>query len=400
MSGPLAIARQSIDEIIAIRHDIHAHPELGFEETRTAALIAGKLRKWGVEVTEGIAGTGVVGTIRGRRAGTRSIGLRADMDALAVCEANTFAHASTRHGVMHACGHDGHSAMLLGAAQVLAANPDFAGTVNLIFQPAEEGRGGALAMIESGLFERFPCDRIFGMHTYPGLPVGTFGIRKHEMMAASGRFEVRFTGSGGHGGASPHTSVDLGIVAAHFLFGLQTLVARNVPPLELAIISVGNITAGDPNALNVIPPELRIGGTMRAFTRGVQRLLETRIAELAESFAQSEGAKAATKCWWLSEPLINDPDATDNVIAAAVDLVGAKSVNGDLPRVTAGEDFASMLRMRPGAYILLGNGRHGGDGGGNVHTPHYDFNDEALPFGIGYWLSVVNVELDGRLGTV
>jgi hippurate hydrolase len=394
----LSIAKRKVDEIAVIRRDIHAHPELGFEETRTAALIAEKLREWGVEVTEGVAKTGVVGTIRGARPGRRSIGLRADMDALALCEFNKFSHASKTHGVMHACGHDGHSAMLLGAAQALAENPDFEGAVHLIFQPAEEGRGGAKAMIADGLFERFPCDRVFGMHTYPALPVGTFGIRKREMMAASGRFQVRFTGSGGHGGASPHTSVDLGIVAAHFLLGLQTVVARNVPPLETAIVSVGNIVAGDANALNVIPAELQIGGTMRAFTSEIQELLEVRIAAHAEMFARTEGANAEVKFWWLSEPLFNDPDATDSAIKAAVDLAGADAVNVDMPRVTAGEDFAAMMQTRPGAYILIGNGRHANDGGGNVHSPHYDFNDEALPYGIGYWLSVVNTELNGRLG--
>lgn len=399
MSGLLEVASRHLDEIAAIRRDIHANPELGFEESRTAGIIVSKLQAWGIDVTDGIAKTGVVGTIRGRRTGTRSIGLRADMDALAMCELNSFAHASSTPGRMHACGHDGHTAMLLGAAQVLAENRDFEGTVHLIFQPAEEGRGGALAMMSDALFERFPCDRIFGMHSYPVLPLGKFGIRKNAMMAASGRFQVVFTGSGGHGGEGPHTSADLSVVAGHFLLGLQTIVGRNVPPMETAIISVGHIGAGDPNALNVIPARLQISGTMRAFTSEVQRLIESRITAHAETFAQSEGASAEVKCWWLAEPLVNDPAATDSALAAAVDVAGADAVTDDLPRITAGDDFESMMRVRPGAYMLIGNGRHEGEGGGNVHTPNYDFNDQALPLGIAYWLSIVNTELDGRMGS-
>ncbi|MFL9959377.1 amidohydrolase [Paraburkholderia nemoris] len=399
MSGLLEVASRHVDEIAAIRRDIHANPELGFEENRTAGIIVSKLQAWGIDVTDRIAKTGVVGTIRGRRPGTRSIGLRADMDALAMCELNSFAHASSTPGRMHACGHDGHTAMLLGAAQVLAENRDFEGTVHLIFQPAEEGCGGALAMMSDALFERFPCDRIFGMHSYPVLPLGKFGIRKNAMMAASGRFQVVFTGSGGHGGEGPHTSADLSVVAGHFLLGLQTIVGRNVPPMETAIISVGHIGAGDPNALNVIPARLQISGTMRAFTSEVQRLIESRITAHAETFAQSEGASAEVKCWWLAEPLVNDPAATDSALAAAVDVVGADAVTDDLPRITAGDDFESMMRVRPGAYMLIGNGRHEGEGGGNVHTPNYDFNDQALPLGIAYWLSIVNKELDGRMGS-
>ena len=219
------------------------------------------------------------------------------------------------------------------------------------------------------------------------------------MMAASGRFQVVFTGSGGHGGEGPHTSADLSVVAGHFLLGLQTIVGRNVPPMETAIISVGHIGAGDPNALNVIPARLQISGTMRAFTSEVQRLIESRITAHAETFAQSEGASAEVKCWWLAEPLVNDPAATDSALAAAVDVVGADAVTDDLPRITAGDDFESMMRVRPGAYMLIGNGRHEGEGGGNVHTPNYDFNDQALPLGIAYWLSIVNKELDGRMGS-
>lgn len=398
MSTLLDLAQQGIDEIIAIRRDIHAHPELGFEETRTAALIAEKLRSWGIDVAEGIATTGVVGTVRGRRAGVRAIGLRADMDALALCERNGLAHASKFPGRMHACGHDGHTAMLLGAARALAANPDFEGSVHLIFQPAEEGLGGASSMLDAQLFDRFPCDRIFGMHTYPTLPVGTFGTRSNEMMAGSGRFRVVFNGLGGHGGEGPHRCSDLSVVAAHFILGLQSIISRNVAPTESAVVSVGHIAAGDAKALNVMPAELTIAGTMRAFNPETQALLETRIRAHAETFAQGEGATAQVSLWWLAVPLCNTPDAAQTAVSAATRVVGAQSVQKDLPRITAGDDFAYMLRKRPGAYMLIGNGRHDGDGGGNVHSAFYDFNDKALPYGIAYWLSLVNEELGGKLG--
>ncbi|WP_447774413.1 amidohydrolase [Variovorax boronicumulans] len=394
----LDLANRHIDEIAAIRRDIHANPELGFEEVRTSALIAAKLREWGIETHEKVGNTGVVGVVRGRRAGTGAIGLRADMDALALCEQNTLGHASTVQGRMHACGHDGHTAMLLGAAQALAENPDFEGTVHLIFQPAEEGRGGALAMLEAQLFERFPCDRIFGMHSLPALPLGQFGIRSNAMMAASGRWQVRFNGTGGHGGAYPHLSTDLSVVLAHFLLGLQSIVSRNVAPMDPATISVGHIGAGDPEAMNVIPAELRISGTLRAFSDEVQALLEKRLRAHAELAAATEGASVHVKCWWNSVPLVNDPDVTRNAVRAAHDVVGLQAVNADLAPLSAGDDFSFFARKRPGAYMLIGNGRGKGDGQGDVHTPYYDFNDKALPLGIAYWLSVVNKELGGTLG--
>ena len=394
----LDIANRHIDEIVAIRRDIHANPELGFEEVRTSELIATKLRQWGIETHAKVGNTGVVGVVRGRRAGAGAIGLRADMDALAMRESNTLDHASKFEGRMHACGHDGHTAMLLGAAQALAENPDFDGTVHLIFQPAEEGRGGALAMLEAQLFERFPCDRIFGMHSCPALPLGQFGIRSHAMMAASGRWQVRFNGTGGHGGAYPHLSTDLSLVLAHFLLGLQSIVSRNVAPMDPATISVGYIGAGNPEAMNVIPAELRISGTLRAFSDEVQALLEKRLREHAEQAAGTEGATAHVKCWWNSVPLVNDPDVTRNAIRAAHDVVGMQAVDSEHAPLTAGDDFAFFARKRPGAYMLIGNGMGQGNGQGDVHTPYYDFNDKALPLGIAYWLSVVNKELGGALG--
>ena len=259
------LIRAQLPDLVAIRRDIHAHPEMGLEEVRTSALVADRLREWGVEVTEGVGKTGVVGTITGRLPGQRAIGLRADMDALAIEEATGAAHASQNPGVMHACGHDGHTTMLLGAARHLAEHRDFAGTVHLIFQPAEEGRGGAQAMLADGLLERFPCDALYGMHTSPGMKVGQFGIREGVAMAGGCMFHVRFTGNGGHGGATPHLSVDLSIVQAHFVLGLQTIVGRNISAFDPAVISVGHIGGGARDSANVMPAEMTVSGTARYY---------------------------------------------------------------------------------------------------------------------------------------
>jgi len=401
MNDYLQRARLDLDELTAIRHDIHAHPELGFEETRTAELVAGKLREWGIETVTGVGKLGVVGTIVGKRNGggkVGAIGLRADMDALAMTETNALPHASRHAGVMHACGHDGHTTMLLGAARALARDPDFAGTVHLIFQPAEEGRGGALAMLEADLFSRFPCDRIFGLHSYPTMPVGTFGTRPDAFMSASGRWQVTFSGTGGHGGMTPHLASDLTVAQANFVLGLQTIVSRNVPPDQTAIISVGHIQAGDPQAMNVMPAKLHISGTMRAFSADVQALLEQRITEMAHAHAAIQGATATVKCWWNAATVINDGTVTQAAVAAAARVVGNDGVNGDMQRLTAGEDFSWLLQKRPGAFVFIGNGVRQGDGGGNLHMPNYDFNDEAIPYGVAYWLSVVDGELGKAAG--
>lgn len=390
-------ATRDLQEMVAIRRDIHAHPELGFEEMRTSKLVADRLRQWGIEVHAGVGKLGVVGVLRGRNPAGRSIGLRADMDALAMTETNDVPHASTHIGRMHACGHDGHTAMLLGAAKALSEYREFDGTVYLIFQPAEEGRGGALAMLEDKLFEQFPCDRIFGMHSYPTMPIGHFGIRVGPSMAASGRWQVTFSGSGGHGGMTPHLAADLTVVQANFVLGLQAIVARNVPPHETAIISVGHIHAGDPNAMNVMPSELKISGTMRAFTPAVQSLLESRIEALARTHAQLAGATAQVKMWWNAAPVVNDEASVHAALNAAQRIAGKDAVDGDMTPLTAGEDFSWMLQQCPGAFIFIGNGRRLGAGGGNLHMPNYDFNDEAIPFGIAYWLSIVREELG--LGT-
>jgi len=382
-------------EFTAIRRDIHAHPELGMEETRTSALVAAKLREWGVQVTEGVGRFGVVGTITGRRPGQRAIGLRADMDALAIHEETGAPYASTVPGKMHACGHDGHTTMLLGAARYLAANPDFGGTVQLIFQPAEEGRGGAKAMLADGLFERFPCDAIYGLHNTAGMPVGMFASCVGPMLAASDRWGVTFRGVGGHGGLSPHLSTDITYAQAHFVLGLQGIVGRNVAPLDTAVISVGYIHGGAAESANVVPSELAITGTSRSYSPQVRDLIERRIAELADATAAAWGCKAEAFYRRGTSALINQEEQVKVALAAAASVVGADKVNGTLRPTTGGEDFAEMMQVRPGAFMRIGNGV-AEDGSFNApHTPKYDFNDAIIPDGIAYWVNLVRQELGG-----
>ncbi|MBB5688091.1 amidohydrolase [Roseomonas alkaliterrae] len=383
-----------LPELAAIRQDIHAHPELGMEETRTAALVAKELRALGIEVTEGVGKLGVVGTIRGTRPGNRSVGLRADMDALQITEQTGKPYASRNAGVMHACGHDGHTTMLLGAARWLARNRDFAGTVHLIFQPAEEGRGGARAMIEDGLFERFPCDAVYGLHNAPRMPMGVFGTRPGPALAASDRFIVTFRGTGGHGGSTPHLATDVTVVQAHFVLALQTIIGRNVPALDSAVLSVGSIQGGSPVSPNVMPAELTITGTARSYTAAVRDLLERRIRELAAGLAASYGVTADVTYRRGTPATVNHPEQTEIAFRAARAVVEEKAVTTISP-VTGAEDFALMLEARPGAFMFLGAGT-GPDGRSpEVHTPLYDFNDEIIPLGVAYWVSVVEQELGG-----
>jgi amidohydrolase len=382
------------DELTGIRHDIHAHPEIGFEEVRTSALVAGKLKEMGIEVTEKIGRTGVVGTIRGNRVGSRSIGLRADMDALPIIEETGLPYASKTPGRMHACGHDGHTTMLLGAARHLAANRDFAGTVNLIFQPAEEGLGGALGMLDDGLFERFPCDSVYGMHNIPGLPVGSFAIREGAFMAASGRFEVTFTGKGGHAGMISQAMFDLTTVQARFILALQRAVSTDLPEGELAVIRVGEIVGHGGTSLNVMPSKIYVGGTMRCFSPKTQGLISRRIEEIAR--AEVAGAKdgaAEVKLRWVTTTLINAGPQT-NISASVAGTVSGANVNTKIDPITGGEDFAFMMERRPGAFIFLGNGTKEDGHAHNVHTPRYDFNDAAIPYGVEYWVRLVQRELN------
>jgi hippurate hydrolase len=380
-------------ELTAIRRDIHAHPEMGLEEVRTAALVAAKLREWGVEVTEGVGGTGVVGTIRGKLPGQRAVGLRADMDALAIFEQTGAAHASTTPGTMHACGHDGHTTMLLGAAKHLAANRDFGGTVQLIFQPAEEGRGGAKKMLADGLFERFPVDSVYGMHNMPGIEVGKFAIRTGPFLAGTSGWKVVFSGNGGHGGAAPHLAADLSVVAAHYVLGLQSIVGRNVPPLETAVISVGHMAGGSAQSVNVMPAELVVSGTARCFTPATQAIIDRRMAELAHGLAALHGATATFDIRWGTTPLVNNPEQTVVAAAAAQALVGEDAVNTNATAITGGEDFAFMMEAKPGAFIMIGNGMAADGSYHGVHTPKYDFNDEIIPLGVAWWVKIVEQEL-------
>ena len=380
-------------ELAAIRQDIHAHPELGMEEVRTSALVAKQLRDYGVEVAEGIGRFGVVGTIRGTRPGQRVIGLRADMDALQIPEATGKPYASTNPGIMHACGHDGHTTMLLGAARWLSENRDFAGTVHLIFQPAEEGRGGAKAMLADGLFDRFPCDAVYGLHNKPTLPAGQFATRKGPALAAADRFAVVFRGTGGHGGSTPHLATDITIVQAHFVLALQTIVGRNVAAVDAAVLSVGSIQGGSPVSSNVMPAELTVTGTSRSYTPAVRDLLERRIGELAQGLAAMHGCTAEVTYQRGVPALVNHVEQTDLAISAAAALVGDAAVETSFPPVTGGEDFALMLEARPGAFMFIGGGS-GPDGTSpNLHTPHFDFNDAIIPMGVAYWVSVVDQEL-------
>jgi hippurate hydrolase len=379
-------------ELAAIRQDIHAHPELGMEEERTSALVAEKLR-WGIEVQTGVGRLGVVGTIRGTLPGQRVIGLRADMDALPIPEATGLPYASTTPGLMHACGHDGHTTMLLGAARWLAANRAFAGTVHLIFQPAEEGRGGARAMLADGLFERFPCDAIYGLHNSPEMPEGYFAIRPGPALAAADRFTVTFRGTGGHGGAAPHLATDVTVVQAHFVLALQTIIGRNVPAIESAVLSVGSISGGSAEAPNVMPAALTITGTSRSYTPEVRDLLERRIGELAHGLAAAHGCTAESEYRRGVPATVNHAEQVQVALAAARGLANDDAVDPNHPPVMGAEDFSVMLEARPGAFMFIGNGK-----GAGLHTPHFDFNDRIIPLGIAYWAGLVEQELGaGRL---
>ena len=378
------------DDLTAIRRDIHAHPELGFEEHRTADIVAEKLTSWGIEVTRGIGKTGVVGTLRVGN-DPRSIGLRADMDALPILEANTFAHRSQHDGKMHACGHDGHTAMLLGAAHYLSQSRNFEGCVHFIFQPAEEGIGGARAMIEDGLFTQFPCDSVFGMHNRPGMEIGKFAIRPGPMMAGGAMFDIHITGVGAHG-ARPESGVDPVVIASQIVMAAQTIVSRNIRPRDTAVVSITQIHAGD--AYNVIPQTAQIMGTARAFSMEVLAMIEDNLRRLAENIAAGFGATAKLDFRLEFMPTVNNDAETQFAIECAAELVGAERVNGDIPMIMASEDFSYMLNERPGAYIMVGNGA--GEGGCEVHNPAYDFNDQAIPYGAAFFATAVEKKLARR----
>ncbi|AXF01968.1 M20 aminoacylase family protein [Paraburkholderia hospita] len=368
-----------------IRHHIHHHPELAYEEVATAALVAEKLEAWGWQVTREVGKTGVVGTLKVGD-GTRSIGLRADMDALPITEQTGLPYASGTHGKMHACGHDGHTTMLLGAAQHLAKTRRFSGTVHLYFQPAEESGidSGAKKMIEDGLFERFPCDAVFGVHNHPGAEPGKFLFRKGAFMAAGDKATITIEGVGGHA-ARPHLTVDPIVIASSIVMALQTIVARNVNPSQPAVVTVGTMHSGVAN--NVIPSSAKLELSVRSFSPEVRALLKQRIAELAETQAASYGGKAHVE-YVEGYPVVVNTDAeTEFAIEVARELVGAENVEPNADILMGSEDFAFMLEQRPGSFLRLGNGV--GEDGCMVHNPHYDFNDRNLPVGAAYWARLV-----------
>jgi hippurate hydrolase len=371
-------------EFIGLRRDIHRHPELAFEEHRTAALVADKLEGWGYEVERGIGGTGVVGTLV-RGDGPRRLGIRADMDALPIDEASGAEWSSRHSGVMHACGHDGHTAMLLAAARHLAEHGSFDGTLHLIFQPAEEGGGGALRMMADGLFERFPCDAVFAMHNMPGLEQGHLALREGAAMASSDYATITLTGVGGHG-AMPHLTSDPIVAAASIVMALQTIVSRNVDPLQAAVVTVGALHAGKAN--NVIPASATLELSVRALDREVRATLERRIKALVMAQAESLGVQAQIDWKRGYAVLVNTPAETAFAREVAMELVGVERVTLQGPPLTGSEDFAFMLERVPGSYLLIGNGMGSGPGEGGcmVHNPGYDFNDGNVAIGGAYWV--------------
>jgi hippurate hydrolase len=385
MTNPiLDRARSYQDELTALRRDIHKHPELGLEEHRTADLVARKLEEWGIEVHRGVGVTGVVGVLRNGN-GHGSVGLRADMDALPINEATGLDYASHNPGVMHACGHDGHTAMLLGAAKYLVETRAFNGTVNFIFQPAEEGVGGALAMLKDGLFERFPCDAVYGMHNRPNLPLGQFVMGKGARAAGGAFFDITITGRGSHG-AHPHQSIDPVIVACHLGTALQTVVSRNVPPTESAVLSITRIVGGD--AYNVIPQSATLAGTVRTLSRSTMELIERNMGRLATSIASGFGAEATLDFRVIFAPMVADDAEAEALGDAAASLVGEDKVRRDAPAGMGSEDFSFMMEKVPGAHINLGIGEAAA-----LHNHLYDFNDEAIPYGVALYASIVERKL-------
>jgi hippurate hydrolase len=383
-------ARSYQNELVGIRHDIHAHPELGLEEVRTADLVARKLEEWGIEVHRGVGVTGVVGVLRNGN-GQASVGLRADMDALPILEATELPYASQNAGRMHACGHDGHTTMLLGAAKYLAETRNFNGTVNFIFQPAEEGVGGALAMLKDGLFERFPCNAVFGMHNRPGLPVGKFITGRGTRSAGGAFFDIHITGKGAHG-AHPHLSIDPVLVACHLGTALQSIVSRNISARDTAVLSITRIQSGD--AYNVVPQTATMAGTVRTMQRDTMTLIETNMRRLITAVAAGFGAEATLDFRVIFAAMVNDEAAVAQYGDAAAELVGEINLDRNSPSGMGSEDFSFMMEQVPGAHINLGNGDSAA-----LHNHKYDFNDETIPYGVALYGAIVEKQLPkGQVG--
>jgi hippurate hydrolase len=380
------LSDHAVQEFIALRRDIHQHPELAFDEHRTSALVAEKLRAWGYEVSTGIGGTGVVGQLR-RGTSTRTLGIRADMDALPIVEDSGADWSSRHHGVMHACGHDGHTAMLLAAAQHLASQGQFDGTLNLIFQPAEEGGGGALKMMEDGLFERFPCDAIFAMHNMPGFEQGQLVFRVGATMASSDYATVVLHGVGGHG-AMPHKATDPLVAAASIVMALQTIVSRNVDPMQPAVVTVGSLQAGQAN--NVIPAAAKLEISLRALDPEVRVTMEQRIKKLIHTQAESFDVRAEIEWRPGYAVLVNDAGQTERALAVAQRHFPSEQIVPHGPMLTGSEDFAFMLEKVPGSYLFIGNGSGEEPGACMVHNPAYDFNDDNIATGAAYWVALAS----------
>ena len=379
-------AAEMHDEIAGWRRHLHAEPELNFAVHKTAAFVAAKLREFGCdEVVTGIGQTGVVGLIKGRRGDGPVIGLRADMDALPLTEKNALPYASRTPGIMHACGHDGHTAMLLGAAKYLAETRNFAGAVAVIFQPAEEGGGGGNEMVKDGMMERFSIQRVFGMHNMPGLPVGRFAIRPGPIMAATAEFTISVHGKGGHA-AMPHTSIDPIVIASLLVVAFQSIVSRSADPVEALVVSVTKIHGGD--AYNIIPEKVEIAGTVRTLKKEVAALARTRLHEICAGLAQAHGARIDVDYDSNYPVTVNHPEETTQAADAAAAVAGEPNVERAAAPVMGGEDFSYMLEARPGAFIFAGNGDSA-----NLHHPAYDFNDEAIPHGVSYWVRLAESAL-------
>jgi amidohydrolase len=376
------------DEMAEWRQDIHANPELAFEEVRTSQLVADKLESWGIKVTRGLGKTGLVGTLEGTQPGG-SIGLRADMDALPLDELNDLPYKSENPGKMHACGHDGHTTILLGAAKHLAENRNFKGTVQFIFQPAEEGYAGAKAMIKDGLFERFPCDEVYGLHNAPHMEFGKIGVMAGPMMAAADTFDIEVQGRGGHG-AFPQTSVDPVLIGAHIVTALQSIISRNADPQKSGVITVTRFFGGE--AFNVIPDHVEMGGTVRTFDPNVQEMIIERMVAIATGIATAMGGSAELRYRRGYPVTVNHADNAEYAAQAAAAVIGQEQVLRDIDPVMGAEDFSYMLNERPGCYVWLGQGGQVG-GEGALHHPRYNFNDDALPIGASYFANLVEQRL-------
>jgi hippurate hydrolase len=390
MTDSISHIRRFHAELTAIRRDLHAHPELAFEESRTAAMVAESLNKWGIETHTGLAKTGVVGVIKGKTNGGRSVGLRADMDCLPMHETGTVPYKSTHAGRMHACGHDGHTTMLLGAARYLAETRNFAGTAYLIFQPAEEGGGGGQVMVKEGLFRKFPADEIYALHNYPGLAPGKIAVRPGPMMAATDEIKIKIRGTGGHG-AFPHLTVDPVVAAAHVITALQTIASRNVEPVDAVVVSICSMATSQIGAFNVIPDAVDLVGTVRTFRAGTRDLAEQKVKLIVSKTAEALGGTATIEYTRGYPATVNSE--RESIFAQRVGerVFGKGNVITDHDPVMGGEDFSYMLLERPGAYVFLGQG--GGPHNCFLHNPNYDFNDEVIPLGAGYLAALVEEAL-------